>query len=385
MPRPDPRTRRGTGAYDVCGVAQAAMVRGCRVVRGFRWVATLLTLLIVGITVGIASPAWACGCGAYIPNADGASVATERALIAWDGTRQDMVMSFQVNGSSESAAWVMPVPSAADVSLVDSELFADLDRITAPRVEFRDDWWPTFSWLSTGYSDSDGGVGAAAPSGVNVLNRQRIGPFDVTRLAANDANALAKWLADNGFPSPDGLEQNLSAYVKQRWELVAIKLVPDVTTGALTGDLQPLRLSFDADSVVYPMRLSRSATVPQTIDLYVLAAHRMDPEATPAPGVRPVLEYAGRIDSNAATGALDPFLDRGSYLTRWSEFIAQPETIDGDYVFTQAEADTDFQKVVYVTRHRGDLTGLLTLVVLGVFAIAVTLLLVRGATKRTRS
>ena len=36
-----------------------------------------------------------------------------------------------------------------------------------------------------------------------MLGRQRIGPFDVTRLAANDPTALATWLADKGFPRPD--------------------------------------------------------------------------------------------------------------------------------------------------------------------------------------
>jgi hypothetical protein len=347
------------------------------VVRGYRWAAALLALLTVGTALNVASPAWACGCGAYIPDADGASVANERALVAWDGAHQDVVMSFQVSGSSESAAWVMPVPSAARVSLADPGLFAELERITAPRIEYRTDWWPTFSWLSTGYGDSDGAVGAAAPSGVNVLDRQRIGPFDVTRLAADDATALSTWLADNGFPHPDGLDRNLSAYVAQRWQLVAIKLVPDDAAGRLTGDLQPLRLSFDAPTVVYPMRLSRAASVPQTVDLYVLADHRMDPQSSPVPGVSPILEYAGRVDDGAATEALAPFVEHGSYLTRWSQFIGQPETIDGDYVFAAAGTDTDFQKVVYVTRHRGDLTGLLVIAIVGVGVVVVTVLLVR--------
>ena len=223
-------------------------------------------------------------------------------------------------------------------------------------------------------------MGGTAPSGVNVLDRQRIGPFDVTRLAADDAVALARWLADNGFRTPVDLNRDLSAYVAQRWELVAIKLAPDTSAGALTGDLQPLRLSFDADSVVYPMRLSRSAATAQTVDLHVLAAHRMDPVSTPVPGVQPVLRYAGRIDAD--TASLAPFSMRGTYLTRWSEVIARPETIDGDYVFAQARSDTDFQRVLYVTRHRGDLTGLLVLATLGVGVVAVTLLLIRGVRAR---
>lgn len=343
--------------------------------RGFRWAAGVLALVIAGSAVSVAAPASACGCGAYIPDTGGASVAYERALVAWDGSRQDVVMSFQVSGGSDTAAWIMPVPSEAEVALADTDLFTDLDRITAPRIEYRDDWWPTFSWLIPGGDASDGAVGGAAPAGVNVLEHRRIGPFDVTRLAAGDARALANWLGDNGFPSPAGLEENLSAYVAKRWQLVAVKLVPD--GGTLTGDLQPLHLSFDSESVVYPMRLSRAATSPQTIDLYILADHRMEPEATPIAGTRPNLEYAGPLDRVVAPASLEPFLARGSYLTRWSDVIAAPENIDGDYLFAPAAADTDFRQVVYVTRHRGDLTGLLILAALGVAASTAALLLIR--------
>jgi hypothetical protein len=114
---------------------------------------------------------------------------------------------------------------------------------------------------------------APAPgAGVDVLGRQRIGPFDVTRLAAQDPAALTKWLTDNGFPHPDGLDANLAPYVADRWEIVAVKLAPAARDESLTGDLQPLRLSFASEEVVYPMRLSRSAPTPLTSLLLLAVA-----------------------------------------------------------------------------------------------------------------
>jgi len=165
-----------------------------------RSVCAVLALVIGGLVSSVSSPAWACGCGAYIPNRSGASVVDERALIAWDGTTEDILMSFDVSGSSDTAAWVMPVPSAAEASLGDAQVFNQLGRLTAPRIEYRDTWWPTFSWLFPHRAAPDT---AGAPSGgVNVLGSQRIGPFDVTRLAADDPTALAKWLSDKGFRIP---------------------------------------------------------------------------------------------------------------------------------------------------------------------------------------
>ncbi|HJT91003.1 MAG TPA: DUF2330 domain-containing protein [Mycobacterium sp.] len=343
-----------------------------------RSVCAVFVLLAGSLMSSIATPAWACGCGAYIPDRSGASVTDELALITWDGTTEDVLMSLNVTGSSDKAAWVMPVPSAAEVSLGEAEVFDEIRRLTAPRVEYRDSWWPTFDWLSPAAEPME--AGAPGGESVNVIDRQRIGPFDVTRLAADDPAALAKWLADKGFPHPDGLDQNLAPYVADGWEIVAIQLAPAGEGESLTGDLQPLRLSFRSDSVVYPMRLSRSATMPQTVDLSILAEHRMDPVDMPVPGGQPVLEFAGRVKPGDVSPALAGYVGDGVFLTRWHDFIGDPASINGDYTFEQSASDTTYQHVIHRTRDRGDITGLILLAALGLGVVVVAVALVRRRT-----
>lgn len=328
-----------------------------------------LMLLAASFSANLVAPAWACGCGAYIPDHAGAAVVDERALITWDGKTEDILMSFGLRGASDRAAWVMPVPSAARVTLGEASVFDELTHITAPRVEYRDNWWPTFDWLTANSRSAPDGV-RARPSGVNVLASQRIGPFDVTRLAGTDAGALAAWLAAKGFPHPGGLDANLAPYIAQHWEIVAIQLAADAAGATLSGTLQPLRLSFTSDRVVYPMRLSRSATTPQNVDLYVVADHRMDPTSVPVPTDAPTLQYAGRLDSQA------PAAYQGRYLTRWSNQINEPQLIEDDYVFTRAASDTDYARVIYRARNRGDLTGL-ALIAAAIAALAVPLVIRR--------
>lgn len=350
--------------------------------RAYRPVCAVLVLLFAGLLTNVAAPAWACGCGAYIPDRAGATVVDERALIAWDGSTEDILMSFGVTGSSERAAWVMPVPSAARVTLGDHAVFDDLATLTAPRIEYRDSWWPTFSWLIQSSSGPQEGVGALPPGGVSVLDTQRIGPFEVTRLAGDNSAALAAWLGDSGFPRPTTLDDNLAPYVEQGWEIVAIQLAPD-GTGSLTGALQPLRLSFASDTVVYPMRLSRAATVPQSVELSVLAEHRMDPSTVPVDGAEPTLRYAGHLDEQTAPEALAPYLESGAFLTSWSDFIGEPAQIEHDYVFTRAGADTTYQQVVHRTRDRGDLTGAV-LILAVVAGLLTTMFLVLRRARQAR-
>ena len=86
-------------------------------------VATLTTLVV---------PSAACGCGAYI--SESSYVDAETALVRIEGARETIVMSLRVQGTSPSAAWVMPVPGPARVSLGDPDVFEALGRASAPTV-----------------------------------------------------------------------------------------------------------------------------------------------------------------------------------------------------------------------------------------------------------
>jgi hypothetical protein len=278
------------------------------------------------------------------------------------------------------------VPAAATVTLGDGAVFDELARVSAPRVEYRDSWWPTFSWV--GLDGARDRVGAAAPGGVEVLARQRIGPFDVTRVAAEDPAALAEWLAGHGFPHPAGLDGNVAPYVADGWEIVAVQLVNGADGGQLTGSLQPLHLRFASNKAVYPMRLSRSASKPQNVDLYLLGAHRMDPSSVPVAAAAPTLEFAGHVDGVRAP-ALKPFVDAWpdgtAFLTHWTNRIDTPADIAGDYVFTAAPHDTEYRQVIFRERNRGEVTGaiLLLSLPLAVAAAAVTITL-RSARRRAK-
>lgn len=342
-----------------------------------RVLAVVLALLATQIG-SLVAPAYACGCGALIPDtARRVGVSREVSVVRWDGTQEQIVMRLTVDGDSDRAAWVMPVPRRATVKLGDPVLFDELDAATAPVHHTRYHFWPQDGdWPlvsggggpETGAPPPGAGVGAEPP--VGVVGRQKLGPFDVARLTATDPDALGSWLNTNGFALPPRLTTALQPYVRNRWEYVAVRLAPETSGSALRGALDPLHLTFSADKPVYPMRLSRLAQSPQSLGLYVLAPHRMEP-ASAIGGERPRVTFAGRV--TAKSGPLAELAQGTPFLTAVGQEFPTPALIDGDHVLRRAASDTTFQQVIYEDRLRkvaGVPAWLLTVV--GGLALVVT-------------
>lgn len=323
----------------------------------------LMVAFLTALALG-ASTAYACGCGIYVPREGEAQVAQERALVRWDGQREDIVMSLGVLGKSQQAAIILPIPARADTKLADANLFDELAEMTKPLVREEIEW--TLS-LGAGAAPE---AAAGAPSGVNLLSRQDIGPFDVANLAATDTNALKNWLDDNGFQLDAKVIELMQPYVDEHWTFVAVRLQPDRASQTLSGNLQPLWVSFDSAKLVYPMRASANAKNSQTLFLYVLADHRID--KTNAFGASQVT-YADWVEPSALApnSALTSLVSKKFFLTKFSDTV-NPAQVDDDFQFSVAPQDTSFRQVT-IRRVKQDAT---LFVLLGCFVLMIVIMAV---------
>jgi hypothetical protein len=308
-------------------------------------VAGVLGLAFLG--AGIA-PAWACACGGYLPDEESrARVFGENALVRYDGGQEEIVLSMSVQGQSKKAAWIMPVPAAAKVELGDNDLFYRLQSITRPKIVTRKTYWPFRDLgIMGGRGDS---AGAQAPGGVAVHQQMRLGPFQIARLTGSSGTAVTDWLRANGYTAPASLATNLTPYLTEKWEIVAVKLAPKDGRTPMTGSTPPLRLTFASPRIVYPMRLSKGATTAQTVTVYVAAPYRVDASTLPDPDVKPELLYAGHLVGEDAPQLVAPT----TFLTAYSVTYREPGRITADFGFTRAANDDEFERVKYVTKNEG--------------------------------
>ena len=175
----------------------------------------------------------------------------ETALVIEHHHGESIVISLDLasDGPTSRPAVVIPVPGQPTVAAIEhGDPLAYLERATAPAPQAR----------------ASGGETAGA--GVNVIGRGRIGGYDVARLGSADGAALERWLDDNGYTLPAGAEPILSDYADEDWRFVAVKLAR-----GSAGALKPLKISFDSEQTVYPMRLEQLATRPLSLTLFVLA------------------------------------------------------------------------------------------------------------------
>lgn len=109
---------------------------------------------------------------------------------------------------------------------------------------------------------------------VRVLKKEAVGMYEVAVLAAGSAQALKKWMDEQGFKYPDGMDKVCNEYIDERWCFVAVKTKVGQKQGvdprpgqrtvtsklpagsAFDGFVQAMGFRFKTDKMVVPMRLS---------------------------------------------------------------------------------------------------------------------------------
>lgn len=257
-------------------------------------------------------------------------ISSEQAILISSSGRQQIITSIDLEQAGPNAAVIFPVPAAPQVDQLagGDQLFGYLNEATSPRIEKKNRYVLGRPELKP---VEDPGLEDAV-----LLGREMIGGYDVARLAATDAGALQTWLDTNGYKLPADAWDILDVYAAEGWSFVAVRMIES----APTGSLAPLRISYEGDRMIYPMRLGALSDRPVALDLYVLADSR-----TTIAGMETL--YAG------PTAQLDPGTDprlssiisEAPYLTRLHSTELAPASLTADFTIERADSDEPFRKV----------------------------------------
>ncbi|MFT5301465.1 MAG: hypothetical protein ACI87E_000636 [Mariniblastus sp.] len=109
---------------------------------------------------------------------------------------------------------------------------------------------------------------------LTVLKQEAVGMYEVAVLEAGSAKALKKWMDQNGYKYPEGMDKVTGEYVDIGWCFVAVKtkvaqkaavnprpgqrkISPELPSGSVfDGNVQGMGFRFRSEKLVVPMRLS---------------------------------------------------------------------------------------------------------------------------------
>ncbi len=231
--------------------------------------------------LALEADAQACG-GCFAPTENPTVVSDHRMILSISQDQSTLYDQIRYSGSPASFAWVLPIAGTVQVGLSADIVFSGLDQMTQTRLVAPPlNCPPPPDCFGSSSSGGFGSAGNAAPpqDGVDVLKHEVVGPYETVQLKATDPSALNDWLTQNGFAIPTDVQPVIGAYVNEKFNFLALKLVP----GKGVQDMRPVRVTTTGASAVLPLRMVAAGTGPTVgISLWIVGEGRYEPQNFPS-------------------------------------------------------------------------------------------------------
>jgi hypothetical protein len=264
--------------------------------RHARWLGAWVGLASVGVMATV----WereAAACGGCVQPAPPPSVTENESVI----TDEQMIFSIsqdqttlydeiEYSGAPASFGWILPIKGTVTVGLSADILFQTLNALTATTVTSPPTGCPTPPTCNNGGGGCGGSLsaaqsfspapsnGAGGESSVTVTSQKQVGPYETVQLHSNDGSALTTWLQKNGYVVPAADAPVIAAYVAQKFDFLALKLIP----GEGVQAMQPVRVTSKGAALSLPLHMVAVGTGATTgITIYVVADGRWEPQNFP--------------------------------------------------------------------------------------------------------
>ncbi len=224
-----------------------------------------ITPLALGLVLGF-SPRQARACGGlFCSSANPVNQAAERIVFAHDESAGEVTAVIEIlyQGPADRFAWILPVTGSPDVSVSTNALLNRLQQATNPTYQLRRTWpdngcngSPAPSLGGIGQGGSSAGPANQADGGgsVTVVASGSAGPYDyqVISVASGEdpAQDAIVWLEENQYDTGATGPELLRPYLENGMNLLAVRL----SKQASVGSIRPIKITYDADQSMIPIR-----------------------------------------------------------------------------------------------------------------------------------
>lgn len=235
-----------------------------------------LKLACIGIfTLLLAVPAVSADRGMIVP--PGASVYEpgQKAIVAWNGERELLILSTDVYGSDNTwALEILPLPSEPTVEAGDFDSFIVVQDLL---LEYVGDIY------------NQKGYGRAGPENapsLDVIFHEQIGAHDIRVVVAENAQELISWAENLLGTKAQGiswgkLENLATGYIERGIKYWVFDLV---NLSDYLKSREPIVYTFESDLLYYPLEISSLASGTTEITLFTLTSDKLDAQSVQEAG-----------------------------------------------------------------------------------------------------
>lgn len=191
----------------------------------------------------------------------------QKAIIAWDGETEILILSVDVLSTSETKALHMvPFPSIPEIELGNTSSFRTVQWLLNSKTAKR---WST---MDNSLEYDAGGYGNVS---VEIVFHEITGPHDITITCVSSSENLTEWvtsfLTDKGLENinlPENLDEVVDSYLLEDIRYFAFDVI-DI--GPKQSSVDPLVYTFDSDCLYFPLKISSIIEGDSQISLALIA------------------------------------------------------------------------------------------------------------------
>ena len=216
--------------------------------RSHVWTLNLLIILVLFIHLPIAYA----DRGGFSPIGETVSESGQKAIIAWNGTHEILILSTDVSSSNESEVMeIMPLPSNPAISKGEIQSFLKIEELVNTY----------FAVTISSYLLNRQRLGSeeqTAPK-ITITFQEIIGVHYLTVVTAEETSELIQWLENfleqesYNKTLPSDMEELLSYYMQNGMKFFVIDIIK---TNATVKTIDPLIYEFKSSKLYYPLRIS---------------------------------------------------------------------------------------------------------------------------------
>jgi hypothetical protein len=239
----------------------------------------VLVILTVFLVVNTFSSVAKADRGGFSPRRVQVSETDQRAIIAWNGTYEALILSTDVASVNESeVVEIMPLPSNPTISNGEAQSFEQVATLVNSFFDVTINSRIRYNLLYGWQPYDRQSAGPWRTQSVWITFQETIGLHFLTVVKAENSTDLTQWLRSflesRGYNSdlPTGLEDLASKYIQDEIRYFVIDMIK---TNSTTKTVDPLVYQFQTSKLYYPLRISTLFSGYTSISLFTVTKNQI--------------------------------------------------------------------------------------------------------------